>query len=150
VTAYKDLLERVIKRANGIEEEQTTLGDTEIMTDGGCDQDDTEFYVIDEDRSAVVGGPFQSKERASDEASEQGPSHIVATEGVLEMIELTSSTTIRWENDDVDVVTDGGIERQHIVIPEDGILTVAINGTEHEYDLEEGDDVVFEWQEGSR
>lgn len=35
VTAYKDLLEAVIKRANGIEEEQTTLGDAEIMTDGG-------------------------------------------------------------------------------------------------------------------
>jgi protein-arginine kinase activator protein McsA len=35
VTAYKDLLKAVIKRSNGIEEEQTTLGDAEIMTDGG-------------------------------------------------------------------------------------------------------------------
>jgi ribosomal protein L37AE/L43A len=35
VTAYTDLLAAVIKRANGIEEEQTTLGDAEIMTDGG-------------------------------------------------------------------------------------------------------------------
>ena len=51
---------------------------------------------------------------------------------------------------DQEIVTDGGvgIERQHIVAPEDGTLTIAINGTEHEYALEEGDDVVFEWQEG--
>jgi DNA-directed RNA polymerase subunit RPC12/RpoP len=49
-------------------------------------------------------------------------------------------------------VTDGGvgIERQHIVAPGDGTLTVAINGTEYKYVLEEGDDVVFEWQEESR
>jgi len=35
VTAYKDLLKAVIKRANGIEEEQATLADSEIMPDGG-------------------------------------------------------------------------------------------------------------------
>ena len=53
---------------------------------------------------------------------------------------------------DQEIVTDGGvgIERQHIVAPEDGTLTIAINGTEHEYALEEGDDVVFEWQERLR
>jgi len=37
VTAYTDLLETVIKRANGIEEEQATLGDEDIMTDGGVE-----------------------------------------------------------------------------------------------------------------
>jgi predicted RNA-binding Zn-ribbon protein involved in translation (DUF1610 family) len=35
VTAYKDLLKAVIKRANGIDEEQATLADSEIMPDGG-------------------------------------------------------------------------------------------------------------------
>jgi hypothetical protein len=35
VTAYKDLHKAVIKRANGIEEEQATLADSEIMPDGG-------------------------------------------------------------------------------------------------------------------
>ncbi len=54
--------------------------------------------------------------------------------------------------DDEGLIADGGIalERQHIVIPEDGTLTVAINGTKHQYDLDEGDDVVFEWEEGSQ
>jgi protein-arginine kinase activator protein McsA len=147
VTAYKDLLKTVIKRANGIEEEQATLGedewdpetaelrdgettdvdshvrrnaeqlrmaeehledDDDLVTDGGRDQDETEFFVVDEDRGAVVAGPFDVKETAAEKALDRGPSHIVATEAVLEMIEVTSSTTIRWENEDVDVVTDGG------------------------------------------
>ena len=147
VTAYKDLLKTVIKRANGIEEEQATLGENEwdpetaelrdgettdvdshvrrnaeqlrmakehleddddLVTDGGRDQDETEFFVVDEDRGAVVAGPFDVKEMAAEKALDRGPRHIVATEAVLEMIEVTSSTTIRWENEDVDVVTDGG------------------------------------------
>ena len=147
VTAYKDLLKTVIKRANGIEEEQATLGedewdpetaelrdgettdidsharrnaehlrmakehledDDDLATDGGRDQDDTGFFVVNEDRGAVVAGPFDVKETAAEKALDRGPSHIVATEAVLEMIEVTSSTTIRWENEDVDVVTDGG------------------------------------------
>jgi hypothetical protein len=81
-----------------------------VETDGGRDQDDTGFFVVNEDRGAVVAGLFHSKEGAAEDARDRGPSHIVATEAVLEMIALTSSTTIRWKNDDVDVVTDGGVD----------------------------------------
>lgn len=120
VTAYKDLLKEVIKRANGIEEEQATLGDSELMTDGG--HEDEEYYVLDEDRSAVVAGPFQSKERASEEATDRGPGHVVATDRVIEMVELTSTATIRWENEDVDVLTDGGVPK--------GVVTCTNCGTD--------------------
>lgn len=78
---------------------QTVQGQP-IATDGGVDEDD-EYYVVDENRAAVVAGPFTSKENAAEEALDRGPDHIVATEGSLELIALTSNTTIRWENDDV-------------------------------------------------
>ncbi|MDJ1433965.1 hypothetical protein [Halostagnicola sp. A-GB9-2] len=80
-----------------------------VATDGGVDQDD-EYFVVDESRAAVVAGPFDAKEPAASDARERGPGHIVTTEGSLELIALTSNTSIRWENDDVDIVTDGGRE----------------------------------------
>ncbi|WP_218836331.1 nucleoside triphosphate pyrophosphohydrolase family protein [Halorarum salinum] len=76
------------------------------------DQDDEEFYVVDEDRGAVVAGPFEEKDEAAADARDRTPSHIVATKGVLDMMQRTSRATIRWENDDVDVVTDGGRDVQ--------------------------------------
>jgi hypothetical protein len=79
-----------------------------VVTDGGRPHTDTEYYVFDEDRTAVIEGPFQSKRRASAEAEACGPNHIVATETGLELIELTSDRTLRWENEDIDLLTDGG------------------------------------------
>ena len=79
-----------------------------VVTDGGRPHTDTEYYVFDEDRTAVIKGPFQSKRRASTEAEASGPNHIVATETALELIELTSDRTLRWENEDIDLLTDGG------------------------------------------
>jgi hypothetical protein len=79
-----------------------------VVTDGGRPHTDTEYYVLDEDRTAVIEGPFQSKRRASAEAEACGPNHIVATETALELIELTSDRTLRWENEDIDLLTDGG------------------------------------------
>lgn len=79
-----------------------------IVTDGGRPRDESAYYVLDEDRTAVIDGPFQSKQRASAEARDCGPNHVVVTEDVLELIELTSETTIRWENEDIDLLTDGG------------------------------------------
>ncbi|WP_265112240.1 hypothetical protein [Halosolutus halophilus] len=86
-----------------------------VRTDGGADQDD-EYYVVDETRSAVVDGPFNAKELAAAAARDRGPEHIVATDGALELLALTSNTTIRWENDDVDLVTDGGRVQDHVSI----------------------------------
>lgn len=77
-----------------------------VATDGGEDQ--SQYYVVDEDRAAVVAGPFSNEAAASDDAEDRRPGHIVATERVLDMIEMTSTTTLRWETDEVDVVTDGG------------------------------------------
>ena len=79
-----------------------------VVTDGGRPHRDTEYYVLDEDRTAVIEGPFQSKRRASAEAEACGPNHIVATDTALELIELTSDRTLRWENEDIDLITDGG------------------------------------------
>lgn len=81
------------------------------MLEVSRDQDDEEFFVVDEDRGAVVAGPFDDKDAAADDARDRSPSHIVATRGVLKMMEMTSRARIRWENDDVDVVTDGGVSR---------------------------------------
>jgi hypothetical protein len=81
---------------------------SKVVTDGGRPHTDTEYYVLDEDRTAVIEGPFQSKRRASAEAEACGPNHIVATETALELIELTSDRTLRWENEDIDLLTDGG------------------------------------------
>lgn len=81
------------------------------VPDGGGDVD-TEFFVVDEDRSAVVTGPYASKERACEDAHERGPGHIVATRTVLEMVEVASTTTIRWENEEeFDIFPDGGHEQ---------------------------------------
>jgi hypothetical protein len=77
-----------------------------VATDGGRDGP---FYVVDEDRGAVVAGPYVTDDEARDDARERGPAHIVTTEGVLELIEATAATTVRWETDDVDLVTDGGV-----------------------------------------
>ena len=85
-----------------------------VVTDGGRPRAETDYYVLDEDRTAVIEGPFQSKRRASAEAEACGPNHIVATETALELIELTSDQTLRWENEDIDLLTDGGY------VPENG------------------------------
>ncbi|OYR76132.1 hypothetical protein DJ71_18570 [Halorubrum sp. E3] len=78
--------------------------------------DERTFYVVDEDRVAVVAGPFDDQDVAADDARERAPGHIVVAKRALDMIEMSSDRTIRWENteDDVDVVTDGG------VVPKDG------------------------------
>jgi len=78
----------------------------EVRTDGG--REETQYYVVDEDRAAVVAGPFDDQADASDDADDRPLGHIVATERVLDMIETASSTTLRWETDEVDIVTDGG------------------------------------------
>jgi hypothetical protein len=82
--------------------------DTELVTDGGRDQE--EYFVVDEDRSAVVAGPFDDDEKAAADANDRSPGHIVATRGALELLETTSRTTIRWENRDTELVTDGAGE----------------------------------------
>jgi len=76
--------------------------------------DEATYYVVDEDRAAVVAGPFDDQEDASDDASDRTPGHIVASKRVLDMIEMSSEQTLRWENteDDVDIVTDGGVVQE--------------------------------------
>lgn len=87
--------------------EQDSDNDHKLATDGGRDVE--QFYVVNESRSAVVDGPFTDENDAAEEASERGPEHIVASGGAIELLQMTSNATIRWENDDVDLVTDGGI-----------------------------------------
>lgn len=74
-----------------------------VMADGG----QREFFVLDEATATVTDGPFLDEDDAK--AAVDRPGEIVATRSVLEMIALTSSTTLRWSNEDgPDVVTDGG------------------------------------------
>jgi len=77
-----------------------------VATDGGRDQD--QYFLVDEARSAVVDGPYTDREAAVAAAAERAGSVTVATRDALDLVEATSDTTIRWETDDVDVVTDGG------------------------------------------
>lgn len=67
------------------------------------------FYVVDEDRVAVVAGPFESHTDAREATS--SPSHIVAAARVLDLLEMQSTRPLRWETGDVHVVTDGGRPR---------------------------------------
>lgn len=75
---------------------------------GGQDEE-TEWFVVDEDRAAVVDGPYSDKDEALGEAGDREPGHILMTGSALEMMALTSTATIRWETDDdgPDIVTDG-------------------------------------------
>lgn len=66
-----------------------------------------EYFVVDEARPAVVDGPLPMA-RAKVLANEHGPDHIVAERSAIQLLESASNTTVRWETDDVDVVTDGG------------------------------------------
>ena len=83
--------------------------------------DETTYYVVDEDRAAVVAGPFDDQDDASDDAGERTPGHIVASKRVLDMIEMSSEQTLRWENTggDVDIVTDGGVVPKQADRPEE-------------------------------
>lgn len=68
--------------------------------------EEREWFVVDETRNVVHAGPFATVEAAKEAAD--GPSDLVATHRVLEMVELVSSTTLRWDLDDeADVVTGG-------------------------------------------
>jgi len=65
------------------------VDDEDVATDGGIPlaggQDDTEYYVVDEDRATVVAGPFDSGRGARADAKERAPGHIVTTGRVLKM-----------------------------------------------------------------
>lgn len=37
-------------------------------------------------------------------------------------------------------------ERERFEAPADGVFTITLDGTEHDYVLDEGDEVVFEWE----
>jgi len=77
----------------------------ELVTDGG--EDDEVWYVIDESRGAVVDGPHHERHTAETKAAGHTGPALVATESVIDMMRA-QGVTIRWEVDDVDVLTDGG------------------------------------------
>lgn len=92
--------------------------DSAVLADGGhppghspepstSPSSGAEYYVVDEARPAVVDGPL-SMARARTLANEYGPNHVVASRDAVRQLESASNTTVRWEIDDVDVVTDGG------------------------------------------
>lgn len=68
---------------------------------------DGEWFVLDEARTAVIDGPLPMA-RAKTLANEYSPDHIAIARSAIELLENASSATVRWETDDVDVVTDGG------------------------------------------
>jgi hypothetical protein len=39
-----------------------------------------------------------------------------------------------------------GIERQELTAPRDGTLKIDINGTTHQYLVDEGSEITFEWE----
>jgi uncharacterized Zn finger protein (UPF0148 family) len=88
--------------------DSTDVAQSQKATDG-------DVYVVDEHRDAVVAGPYQNEDEAADEARERGPDHIVASAGLLRMMEMTSTATLRWETGDVDVVTDGGLDAETVL-----------------------------------
>lgn len=72
------------------------------MTDGG-----QQFYIVDEQRRAIVAGPFPTRiaAQAADEADD--PHTIIVSERALDFAK--SERPIRDETGDIDVVTDGGL-----------------------------------------
>ena len=95
----------------------SNAGLDEFATDGGRARDDETFYLVDEQRTTVTAGPFDSADAAR--AASTSPAEIVATGTVLDMVRLSSATTLRWETDDEpDLVTDGG--RQELPCPSCG------------------------------
>jgi hypothetical protein len=103
----------------GAEPQSDSEGDRGLVTDGGSvdpaqgepidaiEIDHDAWYVLDADRPAVVGGPYQNRADAIHVAGCSGPEHaVVSGERVAELND--SETTLVWRTDDVPIVTDGG------------------------------------------
>ena len=78
-------------------------------TDGGQEIDTDGWYVLDSSRDAVVSGPHPEKSIAEGRARGEPIYHIVVDGNALESIQ--GDTRLVWENGDVDVVTDGGVDQ---------------------------------------
>lgn len=77
-----------------------------VVTDGGQD-DDGPFFVVDELEATVLSGPFDTKAEAKTDAEDRDGRLLVATQGVLDMIELASTSSLTWGDDAHKPVTDG-------------------------------------------
>jgi len=42
------------------------------------------------------------------------------------------------------------LERKPMAVPRDGVFRVIVDGTEHEYRLQEGDEIALEWEADPR
>lgn len=76
--------------------------DYDVAPDGGDEDDEpidvSEWFVVEELESNVVGGPFDRRALAVEEASDCGGSHAVYSAGALELLELTSkNANLSWE-----------------------------------------------------
>lgn len=80
-----------------------------VITDGGRRLQEDKYYILDERRTAVVGGPFDDEAPAREAAADHDSSHIIILGSSLRVIQ-SSGMGIRWElGDGPDLITDGGI-----------------------------------------
>lgn len=119
------------------------------------------WYVLDDERDAVVGGPHEAAHDAAVEAGQRGAGHVVVLGARLEAIRGT--TTLVWEtgDHDVDLVTDGGqdlpsepeldpaledaVDEAVAMVQEDNhqpIVAADLVGRDHDLDREQTDDVL--------
>lgn len=87
----------------------------------------TEYCVVTED-NRVVAGPFDDRSAAVSEAAGRTPDHNVLSGGAIARHQSDGATFV-WatDDDDVDIVTDGGTTGETIVDP-DGTTVGDLHG----------------------
>jgi predicted nucleic acid-binding Zn-ribbon protein len=93
--------------------EPCPAGVGEPATDGSRDIDTDGWYVVDEGRRRVLAGPLDHEGIATAEARQRGTATAVLSGSRLRELDADPQTEVVWalNDDDVEVVTDGGLPK---------------------------------------